>query len=248
MTKETTDPLSNTERSVATDKNTITTSASSIDSNKAVRSYDDEENSSLDGADGGIAIVKHEVPDTIPEFTINMEHHQNRSVSSLNIPPGLERSLQMRRRKSDSAPQSGSRSPRAGGSNHSSISSMEEQFDPDILTDKMGFLELDLKEQQESCSKLNDSFSNLAPLTERMSEENLDDCHAFSDLKAGSASSRGNSIATGGEVSSNVLEPLEECEDEEEDNEGEQVIFTNMEKILETAEKEDETPLDSSCT
>jgi hypothetical protein len=247
MTKET-DPLSNTETSVATDKNTTTTSASSIDSNKAVRSYDDA-NNSLDG-DEEIAILKLEVPDTIPEFTINMMHHQNRSASNLNIPPGLERSLQLRRRKSDSAPQSGSRSPRAGGSNHSSISSMEEQFDPDILTDKMGFLELDLKAQQESCSKLNDSFSNLAPLTERMSEENLDDCHAFADLKpehAGSASSRGNSIATGGEVSSNILEPLEECDDEEEDNEGEKVIFTNMEKILETAEKEDETPQDSSC-
>ena len=70
-----------------------------------------------------------------------------------------------------------------------------------------------------------------------MSEETLDDCHAFSDLKREGNASRGNSITTGGEVSSSMLEPLDECEDEDIEEEG-QVILTNMEKIKEVEEED----------
>lgn len=132
---------------------------------------------------------------------------------------------------------SGSRSP--GNTNFdggSSLSSLEEVIDPDILTDKMGLVELDCKDHS-SNRGLNASCSNLPPVTERMSEETLDDCHAFLDVRRDGSVSRGNSITTGGDVSSNILEPLDECDDEDS-NEGGQVILTNMEEILEVAEED----------
>ena len=103
----------------------------------------------------------------------------------------------------------------------------------------MGFLELDLKEQQDASQSLNTSNSNLGCVSERLSEDTLEDCHAFNDVKAREGrDSRGNSITTGGEVSSNVLEPLDECEDEEDDEGEEKVKITNMEEILESPEED----------
>jgi hypothetical protein len=230
------DATMNTDISVATDKITTATTDSSTTSMKPVRSDDDK---SLEGA--------IEIPD-IPDFTPPLRIHATRvperlsgTSSALQIPASLQ--TQLRRRKSDpanSSRSSGSRSPATGQHNFdggSSISSLEEIIDPDILTDKMGFLELDLKEQQNSSRTLNNSCSNLTAVNERMSEETLDDCHAFSDLKREGNVSRGNSITTGGEVSSIMLEPLDECEDEDIEEEG-QVILTNMEKIKEVAEED----------
>ena len=95
-----------------------------------------------------------------------------------------------------------------------------------------------MKEQQELSQGLNRSFSNLRPVSERMSEDTLEDCHAFSDLKPRDGrKSRENSITTGGDVSSNVLEPLDECEDEEGSEGEERVKITNMERILEELEE-----------
>ena len=231
-----------TDTSVATDKVTTTTTSTDTSSVKAVRSDDEK---SLENFDLG-----GDVPD-IPDFTPPLRIHATRvperlagSASNLNIPPSLQiQGGQLRRRKSDPAvlsSRSGSRSPLGHMQNFdggSSISSLEEVIDPDILTDKMGMLELDLREQQLSARNLNNSISNLPPLTERMSEEALEDCHAFLDIKREGQHSRGNSITTGGEVSSNVLEPLDECEDEDiEEVEDGKVKITNMEEILEVAE------------
>mmetsp|Transcript_27646 Transcript_27646/g.77468 ORF Transcript_27646/g.77468 Transcript_27646/m.77468 type:complete len:268 (+) Transcript_27646:605-1408(+) len=247
-----------TDTSVATDKITAATTASSNDSMKAVGRCDDD--TSLDD---GLEIQEFlkGVPD-IPEYTpplrlnvgSNAGAQQQRHSASAGNPMSIPQNVQHQygRRKSDGASggiRSGSRSPvstsRHNSVNYdggSSISSLDEGIDPDILTDKMGFLELDLKQQQESAQNLNASFSNLPPVTERMSEETLDDCHAFCDVRSGHGSvSRGNSITTGGEVSSNVLEPLEEVADEDEHETG-RVILTNMEEILEADEEDHHDP------
>lgn len=232
-----------TDMSVATDKyTTATTSTSASETSvRAVRSDDDK---SIDTED-----INKQIPD-IPDFTPPLRINATRvperlvgSASALDVPPGLQaQQMRLRRRKSDPnnlSNRSGSRSP--SGHNFdagSSLSSLDDVHDPDILTDKMAFLELDLKDQQQVSRGLNNSFSNLPPVTERMSDENLDDCHAFSDVRRGGGSaSRGNSITSGGEVSSNVLEPLDEVDDEDS-NEGGRVILTNMEKIYEVAEEE----------
>jgi len=234
----------NTDTSIATDKITTVTTDTSTTSMRPVRSDDEKSLSDRD-----ILHTKEnvdafpELPDFTPPLRINAAKlGLSGSFSTLDIPRKLEKEVnrKMRRRKSDppSGHRSGSRSPAYDGG--SSISSLEEMgIDTDVLTDKMGILELDLKEQQEHADRLNKSCSNLPPVSERMSEESLDDCHAFSDLKREDGFiSRGNSITTGGEVSSNILEPLDEG-DEEEDNEDEgKVKITNMEDILEVPDED----------
>lgn len=147
-------------------------------------------------------------------------------------------------------PRSRSRSPslrdhraQAGTIEHnSSFSSLEEFVDPDILYDKMGFVELDLEKQRQQQQHSN---SGLTPVSERMSEDTLEDVHAFSDLSVtrpsssvGGSSTVGGGSTVGGEVSSHVLEPLDEGDEdliesdgEEEQEKMEQVILTNMERI-----------------
>lgn len=247
MTKDT-EALANTDTSISTDKVTAVTTDASTTSMKPVRSDDEKSLEADDFVEADCAPDKkvRGIPDFTPPLRIHATRVPERlsgSLSTLQIPPNLNH--QLRRRKSDPAvmsSRSGSRSPANqnydGGS---SISSLEDAgIDTDILTDKMGFLELDLKQQQESSQALNKSSSNLGILSERMSEETLEDCHAFSDVRGREGRvSRGNSITTGGEVSSNVLEPLDEGEDEEEDDEGEEKVkITNMEDIVESPEDE----------
>lgn len=148
-------------------------------------------------------------------------------------------------RRRDTFPsRSGSESPlHRGNSSHtfdggSSISSLEDQgIDTDILTDKMGVLELDLKAQQEISQSLHKSLSNLPAVNERLRDETLEDCHAFTDLKREGTLSRGGSITTGGEV---TLEPLEEIDDEGDSNEKTSKIkITNLAEILEAPDEEE---------
>lgn len=207
----------NTDTSIATEKDTTVTTDTSMTSMKPFSSDDDRSEDSAYVAD----------------FTPPLRIHSTRvperlSSSSLNVPPQIEKTL---RRKSGSN-NSGTRSPLFDGG--SSISSLEDAgIDTDILTDKMGTLELDA-----SSSKLNHSATNLHlhTVAERLSEETLEDSHAFTDIKFEGSVSRGNSITTGGEASSNVLEPLDEEDEEEETEIG--VKITNMEEILEVAEEE----------
>jgi len=118
----------------------------------------------------------------------------------------------------------------------SSISSLDD--DSDILTDRMGLEELDFDKQRSLADGL--SISSLPAVNERLSEDTLEDVHAFSDAVArstgGSASSRANSICTGGDVGSLLLETLDEVDDEGEadgDGDGAGVHISNLDEIHE---------------
>jgi len=148
------------------------------------------------------------------------------------------------RRKDNLSSRSGSESPlRRGSSFHtfdggSSISSLEDQgIDTDILTDKMGVLELNLKAQQEITQSLHKSLSNLQAVNERLRDETLEDCHAFTDLKREGTPSRTGSITTSGDF---ILESLEEIDDESDPNEKTSKIkITNLAEILEAPDEEE---------
>lgn len=261
-----TDTNPKTDASIATDKVTTVTTDTSTTSMKPVRAEDDRSVEALE------LLERDEehfpIPD-IPDFTPPLRVTASKiglagsfstldiprsktahvgSFSTLDIPRRIEKDTdlfprKLRRRKSDPPSQrSGSRSPAYDGG--SSISSLEEMgIDTDFLTDKMGMLELDLKEQQEQTERLNKSLSNLPIVSERLSEETLDDVHAFTELKREEGyASRGNSIATGGEVSSNVLEPLDEGDEEEEEGPKGNVKITNMEEILEAPDEDAPEP------
>ena len=64
-------------------------------------------------------------------------------------------------------------------SNSSSVSAEDIHVDPDILTDKMGHLDLEAPKHVD----IHSMRGSLTSVNERMSEETLEDCHAFSDLK-----------------------------------------------------------------
>jgi hypothetical protein len=210
--------------------------------------------------------------DLLPDFTPPLRIHATKKLGANERLTGSHSQLQglpsrevlqqhMKRRKSDpnnlSSQRSGSESPQSsrgsrGGQHHksntfdggSSISSLEDAgIDIDILTDKMGVLELDLKTQQEISHSLNKSLSNLPAVAERMCDDTLEDCHAFSDVKRETGTlSRGGSITTGGEVSSNVLEPLseiDEIDDEDEDEAVEKIKITNLAEILEVPDEDE---------
>lgn len=77
-------------------------------------------------------------------------------------------------------------------------------IDPDILLDKLGFRDLDpnatQEELQELLRKHISSNSSLPTLNERMSEETMDDVHAFQDLQFVSKSSKASSSNSGDEL------------------------------------------------
>lgn len=203
------------------------------------------------------------------------------SASNLQIPPGIQSQIMSQKRYSLDSKQLTSASPTGVGSiassiasrrgrsrsrspslrsshsrtdrhsQHDSFSSLEDIVDPDILLDKMGFVELvDNKNNNKSSGGSvggHNSYTFLTPVSERMSEDTLEDVHAFSDLSANTNTRPSSSVGTGGstvggEVSSHVLEPLYEGDDDDLDsdedvkNEDErqqpsQVIVTNLENI-----------------
>jgi hypothetical protein len=229
--------------------------------------YDGSENDSDAAAAGDASIGMFD--DDLPDFTPPLRIHSMRGgmLEQARLSSSQSQLLSLpihtkQRRKSDggggssSRPgsRSGSESPSAGSRGSrphhkhyhtydggSSISSLEDAgIDIDILTDKMGVLELDFKSQQEIAHNLNKSLSNLPAVNERLCDETLEDVHAFSDVKgrdqAGTLS-RGGSITTGGEVSSNVLEPLEEIEEQDDDSAEGAVKITNLAEILEAPDE-----------
>jgi hypothetical protein len=98
---------------------------------------------------------------------------------------------------------------------NSSFSSLDEL--QDILTDRAGLSELDPSKEKMHNSK--EYFNIMPPVTERMSEETLDDCHAFSDVR--SYSSRNSAKGVDGNDMSTGLEPLNECDESDDDLEDE---------------------------
>jgi hypothetical protein len=155
-----------------------------------------------------------------------------------------------------SNPRSRSRSPSLKDTASDSMSSMSlEDVDSDILTDKLGLSELDSEKSHSQAHALSQSSGNLATLNERMSEETLDDVHAFSDARP-TLSSRGNStVGTAGDVGNSLLETLDECEEDELDDNndptkmGEHVMVLNLENLTihEQEENEDDVSLEPVC-
>lgn len=203
-----------TDMSIATDKNTTITGVTTDTSVTSMKPIAPDDDGSVD----------RDVEDIFPPLKVHASRPAHRlSGSSFDIPTHLEKAL---RRKSGGGA-SGTRSPMFDGG--SSISSLEDAgFDTDILTDKMGHLDLDA-----SASKMNHSSTNLHTVAERLSDETLEDTHAFTDIKSRGTVSRGGSVATGGEAPS-FLEPLDEVDEEEIGA----VKITNMEEILESAEED----------
>lgn len=180
-----------------------------------------------------------------------------------------------RRRKSIEYPLSPrSKSPsfaRGGGATatttdgNSSISSLEDLADSDILYDRYGLADSDVLSAASSAeNKRNKTreFVNLTPVTERMTEDTLEDVHAFSDVKAPSHGGGGTgiTIASSGSVDGDkaLLDPLLEEgdeDDEEDDGEGNEdddslddpydsnafppVILTNIENLSLQAQEEE---------
>lgn len=223
---------------------------------------DDYDNNSEAAAagDASIGIFDDDIPDFTPPLRITSlrgTSEQPRLTGSQSQLQGLPsvalhhhqrqpHSSRSGSRSGSESPSQGSRGSGGGRRKHfdagSSISSLEDAgIDIDILTDKMGVLELDLKTQQDNCHNLNKSLSNLTAVNERLSDETLEDVHAFSDVKGREQTgtlSRGGSITTGGEVSSNVLEPLEEIEEQDDDSAEGAVKITNLAEILEAPDED----------
>ena len=247
--------------SIATGKGTTATVTTSNTAGSnltagAVRSDDDDdEEISLQDEDDWLSNSQRAQFPDIPGFTqplrINAGSKQQQQQQQMSASTSSLHSASSKRMVDSVSNRSGSRSPAPhqmfdGGS---SISSLEDAgIDTDVLTDRLGTLELDWKAQQQLSQELNKSLSNLPPVAERLSEETLEDCHAFCDIKGGGTMSRGGSITTGGEVSSTMLEPLDEVEEDDEDPDahvihggGSKIKITNMEEILEGVEEDADT-------
>ena len=187
----------------------------------------------------------------LPPLRLHATRVPERLSSSVSLPNSSTTTTHQRRRSFDRNKKSRSKSPSLqqdqtattvadGGS---SLSSLEDFVNMDILTDKQGMMELSLKEEERKTHQLHQSSGSLAPVHERLSEETLEDSHAFNDIKTPSLSSRGNStVGTAGDVGSYLLETLDEEDEEQDDtlvaNNGE-VIFTNMENLTIHEEQDD---------
>lgn len=88
---------------------------------------------------------------------------------------------------------------------HSPHSSIAEQhyFEPDLLLDRLGFIDLDPPLPHEiRCGPLaapdgkQNNSGGLTPVNERLSEETMDDCHAFQDLVMGYTSTISGGMST----------------------------------------------------
>jgi len=141
-------------------------------------------------------------------------------------------------------------------------------FNPDILLDKLGFRDLDPNvsqaEMQEMLMKHLSSNSSLPTLNERMSEETMEDVHAFQDLVFVKKSSDGSgasakkmkkrvspvkgpgvgvAAATGVEEDALLEEGDEEEEDDESSEDGQAARRTSkptLNTLDEAAEEEDD--------
>ena len=203
-----------------------------------------------DKSSRSVPAYQHFTDEDLPPLRMNATRVQERlssSTSALNIPSNLNLMAKRRRSLELTKPRSRSRSPSLTREDGSSSMSSLEDFDSDILTDRMGLEELsaDNNSSINNSSSLHVSVSSLPPVNERLSEDTLEDVHAFSDVPRGGSSrggsSRGGSIATN-DVGSFQLETLDECEDEGGDDLDNVPKFhiSNMEKVEE--EDDDNVP------
>jgi hypothetical protein len=121
------------------------------------------------------------------------------------------------------------------GMGDSSISSLEDFVDSDILYDRAGLID----DLSQASSGNNKKCAILPSVNERLSEETLEDSQAFSDVVFRSSNaSRAASVGTDREL---FLDPLDEIDEEGGDgddsledpseHESQQVILVNMDKI-----------------
>ncbi|KAL7577321.1 hypothetical protein ACA910_002059 [Epithemia clementina (nom. ined.)] len=184
--------------------------------------------------------------------TGNMGHHLHHHHAS---PRSKSPSFQLRSGGSTAA----TAAPTMDG--NSSISSLEDLVDSDILYDRAGLIDIDVlssstgsldgsKSQGGRKASSSREFVNLPSVNERLSDETLEDVHAFSDVKVNTSgssnASRANSLTDAGDEKV-VLDPLEEGDDEDGDEDDDQdsledpsessemhmspVILTNIENL-----------------
>lgn len=123
---------------------------------------------------------------------------------------------------------------------NSSMSSLEELFDQDILYDSAGRIDLDVPAIVSHRKLHNSTACHLASVNERLSEDTLEDVHAFSDA-APVRSSNASRVSVATEKDQELLlEPLDELDEEAVDDEEDidteaqtlpTVILTNMENL-----------------
>lgn len=199
------------------------------------------------------ALLQGKPPVSVPSSIISSHAHAHGSACGIRSSSRSRSNsrTRARSRSRDAGRLDGSQSPSvvsvsgygsasASSSRRNSCSSIED-IEPDILTDKMGHEELTLPPG--SCAS---SVSTLHTVNERMSEDALEDCHAFTDLKdvirqiqathsgsgdgqsqsqgplgIGTGTSSRNSVNGGSimEDPGHLLETLEEFEEGEEDDE-----------------------------
>lgn len=189
--------------------------------------------------------------------TTRVKEKLSGSAGNINVPPGSFHSTGSgtTRRKPLAHHHDGTRSPRTRSRSpsmkerattttttvtmgDSSISSLEDFVDNDILYDRQGLID-DLSQSSSKGMHPTRQFSNLPSVNERLSEDTLEDVHAFTDLAMRSSNaSRTASVGTDREL---FLDPLDEIDEEglgddasledPSETENQQIILTNMEKI-----------------
>mmetsp|Transcript_40074 Transcript_40074/g.60678 ORF Transcript_40074/g.60678 Transcript_40074/m.60678 type:complete len:289 (+) Transcript_40074:147-1013(+) len=131
-----------------------------------------------------------------------------------------------------------------------------DNLDPDIFTDQKGFEDIECPPKEIGASL---GHFVLPPLNERLSDETLEDCHAFSDVVITKNNSRPSSVCGGSLVGNEsiLLETLDECFEEDEEDEEENdpettatksstsattknTIFRPLKKTVETQDEEQE--------
>jgi len=121
----------------------------------------------------------HNPDEDIPPLHLHVGEHAKLQGKSSSRSSSSSRSHS---RSRDPSPAT-SRTPTGGrsrrNSNASTVSADEMHIDPDILTDKMGHEDL----EQPKHVDVHSLRTSLPSVNERMSEETLEDCHAFTDLK-----------------------------------------------------------------
>ena len=176
-----------------------------------------------------------------------MHLHALRSPAKLK---GVPRSRSSSRSRPSSRKNSKSPQPRAMASNlvgttispSASVGSSldgsgvgDQVIDPDLLLDKLGLKDLDANashdEIQEMLKKHISSNNGLPTLNERLSEETLDDVHAFQDLVASKKDADNSprkvsrdSLMRGSQASSKILEVALDALTEEDEDDLEQSV------------------------
>jgi hypothetical protein len=164
-----------------------------------------------------------------------------RSRSSSRSRPGSRRNSNSPSRGLASSPSGGSLKPSLGDA-ASYASSVDEDVDPDILLDRFGFQDLDPKLTQEDFQELLKKHlgaNSLPTLNERMSEETMEDVHAFQDLVF--VKKNKGSSGTGSPSSGSICIDSEEAGSDAVDaNRASLTNFTGLAALNEEEEDEDD--------